>query len=245
MDGLEDFFLRPVEGHGDILAFRHDFFLEGKAAGEPTVSEVDDGDLIIEGWAASFEGLDREKENFVEGAFQRGIKSFLEGQAALCFHHKHDHVIGRVLDLKEVEGKGLWMRARVDSQVTGSPLYHIYQGIKKGSINALSVGGFFKRALVHGRKMIQEIDFTEVSACGVPVHPKTKFAVVAGKALTDDLKVPEGAGKPSVPENEIRDEDFARLQFALDEIGNVLDRIQKRATGDDETEVVVGGDLAL
>jgi hypothetical protein len=113
MDGLEDFFVKPVEGHPDLFAFRHDFMLEGKAldgaSRQPSVTEQENGDLIIEGWAASFEGLDRQGENFVPGAFQRGIKSFLEGQSALCFHHKTDHGIGTVLTSK-LEAEGLWMR---------------------------------------------------------------------------------------------------------------------------------------
>jgi HK97 family phage prohead protease len=211
-----DYFVKPVEGHDDVFAFRHDFLVEGKAAGNRVVEELDDGDLIIEGLAASFDGLDRQKENFVENCFQRGIKSFLDGQAVLCFHHNHDQVIGRVLDLREEEGKGLWLRARVDKQEPGSPLYHIYNGIRKGSINALSVGGFFKRALIKGRRMIADVDFTEVSACGVPVHPKTKFAVVAGKALGEDL----AESTPVEP-------DFTALQESLNQLGTVLTRFSE------------------
>ena len=227
MDGLEDFFVRPVDGHSDVLAFRHDF--EVKALDDrPTVVENDEGDLIIEGWAASFDGLDRQGENFVEGAFERGIKAFLEGQAALCFHHKHDQPIGRVLDLREEEGKGLWMRARVDFQPESSPLRHIYNGIKKGTINALSVGGFFRRALVKGRKMITSMDFTEVSACAVPVHPKTKFAVVAGKAL-------EGFEVEEAPEEEHKaDPDFTPLAEALDRLRDTLDKHATKAEEEPE-----------
>lgn len=245
MEGLEDFFVKPVEGHPDLFAFRHDFALEGKSADAATVTEQENGDLIIEGWAASFEGLDRQQENFVEGAFQRGIKSFLSGQSALCFHHKQDHGIGTVLGLDEVEGKGLWMKARVDFQPESSPLRYIYNAVKKGSYKGLSVGGFFKRALVGGRRMIADIDFTEISVTPVAMHPKTQFAVVAGKALTDDLTVPDGVGKPDVPEDEIRQEDFERLQWALQEIGSVIARLENRKKDEPTIDVVVGGDLAL
>lgn len=234
MEFENDYFVKPVEGKDDLFAFRHDFLLDGKALddGSPaeTVREDDNGDLIIEGWAASFEGLDRQHENFVDGAFTRGIKSFLEGQAALCYHHQHDKVIGKVLDLAEVEGKGLWMKARVDKQEPQSPLYHIYNGIKKGSIKGLSIGGFFKRALVKGRKMIADMDFTEISTTGVPVHPKTGFAVVAGKALASDLKT-EHAKLDEIPEDEIREEDFERLQYAL----NILDETFKSLKRRDNT----------
>jgi hypothetical protein len=60
MDELVDFLLKPVPDHPDLFAFRYDFLLEGKSLrrGEkaPTVTEEENGDLIIEGWAASFEG---------------------------------------------------------------------------------------------------------------------------------------------------------------------------------------------
>lgn len=233
MDGLEDFFLQPVEGKPDILAFRHDFTLEGKALEDgthaATVVEEENGDLIIEGWAASFEGLDRQGENFIPKAFERGIKSFLGGQSALCFHHKYDMGIGTVLDLQRKD-EGLWMKARVDYQPEQSPLRHIYNAIKKGSYKGLSIGGFFKRAMVEGKRMIADMDFTEISVTPVAIHPKTKFAVVAGKALTNDLSAPDGVTVPPIGENEIRDEDFDRLQWALNEIGAALERINNRTS---------------
>jgi HK97 family phage prohead protease len=243
MDGFEDFFVKPVDGHADMFAFRHDFTIEGKSADQPTVTEQENGDLIIEGWAASFDGLDRQGENFVDGAFQRGIKAFLDGQAALCFHHKQDHGIGTVLDLNEVEGKGLWMKARVDFQPESSPLRYIYNAVKKGSYKGLSVGGFFKRALVGGRRMIADMDFTEISVTPVAMHPKTQFAVVAGKALSNDLKVPDNVSV-DVGKDEIRASDFERIQWALQEIDGVLKALENRNKKDDTPVVVVGGDLA-
>ncbi|HST43481.1 MAG TPA: HK97 family phage prohead protease, partial [Conexibacter sp.] len=93
---------------------RYRFYADGKAL--TTATELDSGDLIIEGWAAVFDGVDRQGENFAEGAFQRGIRTFLDRQASLNWHHRHEIGIGKVLELREVEGKGLWMRARVDYQ---------------------------------------------------------------------------------------------------------------------------------
>ncbi len=216
----------------DLVAFQHDFTLEGKSV----VTEEENGDLIIEGFAASFEGLDREGENFVPGAFERGIKSFLGRQASLCFHHKHDQGIGKVLDLQE-RPEGLWMKARVDFQPDSSPLRYIYNAVKKGTYNGLSVGGFFKRTLNKGRRMIADMDFTEISVTPVPVHPGTKFAVVAGKALADDLKIPDGVVKPDLPEDKIRDQDFFALQEALNMLGEVISKLGKRTTSD-TSEVV-------
>jgi HK97 family phage prohead protease len=153
----------------------------GKAS---NVYELSDGDLIIEGFAADFSGVDREDENFTDGAFQRGIKSFLDGPASLCYHHKHAMVLGKVLNLEEVPGRGLKMRARIDGAIKNHPeLGVIYEQIKRGTLTALSVGGFFKRKLTNAGHRICDVDFTEISVTGVPVHTGPAFAVVAGKAL--------------------------------------------------------------
>jgi HK97 family phage prohead protease len=231
MDELLDFFVKPVEGHPDVLAFRHDFVLEGKALEDggtaPTVVEEENGDLIIEGWAASFEGLDRQGENFVPGAFQRGIKAFLDGQSALCFHHQNDKGIGSVLDLQE-KPEGLWMKARVDYQPESSPLRYIYNAVKKGSYKGLSVGGFFKRAIVKGRRMIADMDFTEISVTPVAMHRKTKFAVVAGKALTDGIE----AETPVEPTEEGK-----AFEESLAGLGEALDALRARFETDDTPAV--------
>lgn len=241
-------FVAPVDGKDDLFQFTFGFGVapEGKAATESvsvdadSITELDDGDLLIEGWAANFEGLDRENENFSEGAFQRGIKSFLDNQGSLCFHHKRDQAVGRVLDLREVEGKGLYMKARVDRQEPTSPLYHIYNGVKKGSIRGLSVGGFFKRKLTPQGWRIADMDFTEISVTPVPVHPATAFAVVAGKALSDIIDVPN---IPDIDEGEIRADDLSSIIFSLDNLTRTLERINKRGEGQDSNRVV-DSDLA-
>jgi HK97 family phage prohead protease len=223
--------IKPVEGAPDIFAFVYDFVLEGKALEDggvaPTVTEEENGDLIIEGLAASFEGLDRQGENFVPGAFQRGIKAFLTGQSALCFHHQVDKGIGSVLDLQE-KPEGLWMKARVDYQPEHSPLRYIYNAVKKGSYKGLSVGGFFKRAFVKGRKMIADCDFTEISVTPVAMHPKTKFAVVAGKALEDTFEV-------ETPDEPV--EEAKAFEDSLAGLGEALDALRARFETDDTPAV--------
>jgi HK97 family phage prohead protease len=230
-----DMLVSPVKGHDELVQFQFDFVLEGKALEDGTLSqtitEQDNGDLIIEGYAAVFDGDDRQGENFTDGAFQRGIKAFLGGQSALCYHHKHDKLLGKVLNLQEEEGKGLKMTARVDGAIKNHPeLGTLYAQIKNGSLNALSVGGFFKRALVAGKQKITDMDFTEISVTPVPVHPGTSFAVIAGKALTSDIKLPE---VPDLGDTEIREDDARNIQYLLEELDafftRINDSVAKRA----------------
>jgi HK97 family phage prohead protease len=155
------------------------FLSEGKALA--TVES--DGALIIQGWAANFSGIDRHSENFTDGAFHAGIKSFLSGNNPLCFHHDKRKVIGEVLALSEVPNEGLWLKARVDYQEPGSPLRWIYNAIKAGSMKGLSVGGFFRRKLTEKGLRITTADLTEISVVGVPAHAGAGFSIVEGKAL--------------------------------------------------------------
>src|SRR3954467_3064333 len=107
------FVMKPVEDQPELLAFQYDFELDAKALdAEQVVTELDDGDLVIEGMAAVFDGIDRQNENFTEGAFKRGIDAFMSGASRpLCFHHDRKAVLGKILELEEIEGKGLRMKA--------------------------------------------------------------------------------------------------------------------------------------
>jgi HK97 family phage prohead protease len=207
-----DLLVSPVKGHDDLIQFQLDFTLAGKALEDGTAGQTltveDNGDLIIEGMAAVWEGDDRQGENFAPGAFQRGIKGFLEGQSALCYHHKHDKLLGKVLALEETD-EGLKMRARVDGAIKDDPsLKTIYAQIKSGSLNALSCGGFFKRAMVAGKQKITDMDFTEISVTPVPVHSRTSFGVIAGKALESAA---DPVDAPDVLSEEVPDDLIQRL----------------------------------
>lgn len=224
---LSDLFVKPVAGRDDLVAFQYDFIPEGKALQDghaPVVTEEENGDLIIEGYAAVFDGMDREGENFADlpQTFDAGIKAFLGQQSALCYHHKSDKCLGSVLELQREEGKGLRMKARVDGAISKHPELGVYyEQIKKGTLRGLSIGGFFKRAVVGGLQKITGVDFTEVSVTPVPIHPGTNFAVVAGKALSD-LKVPE------VPDvGEVRESDERQIAYLLEELTGIFDGLEK------------------
>lgn len=212
----------------DLIGFTYDFAV--KAVDDTDLVELtEDGDLLIEGYAAEFKGIDREGENFAPGAFERAIESFLAGNAPLCYHHKPSKILGKVLDLKEDE-RGLYMKARVDGAIESHPEYGTYyKQIKKGTLKGLSVGGFFKRALTGEGKKIVDMDFTEISTTGVPVHSQPAFAVVAGKALDefedDDEKTPV---TPELPDGQTT-LDLTPLGKALDEFAATLDKLEGKA----------------
>lgn len=225
-----DLFVNPVPGTDDIIAFTYPFELETKSVDDTLVEVMEDGDLIIEGYAAEFQGQDRTGENFTDGAFQRGIKSFLEGPASLVFHHKTEKVLGKVLDLEEVDGRGLRMKARVDGAIKDHPeLGAIYHQIKKGTLTGLSVGGFFKRKLTQAGRKICDTDLTEISVTGVPCHSKPAFSVVAGKAL--DIGSSATRDEPS-DEGQI-----GELSSALENISGMFDDLEGKAMKGDPQDL--------
>lgn len=222
-------FLQAVDGDPDAFAF----VVGGKALTDESITVEENGDLIIEGYAAVWEGEDRQGENFAPGAFQRATKAFLEAGGPLCFHHKRDHVLGQVEQLNEDE-TGLRMRARVDGEIKDHPILKtIYGQIKKGTLKGLSVGGFFKRAIIAGKQKIADMDFTEISVTGVPMHTGPSFAVVSGKALSDTIELGRGDAKSDDVRAEIMHAEDV-IREAIGKLDQVFSSIITKTTAKDE-----------
>ncbi len=231
MDLPVEHFLRALEGHPDTFAFT----AGGKALTEDSVEVAENGDLIIKGYAAVWEGDDRQGENFAPGAFKRAAKAFLEAGGPLCFHHRQDHVLGQVTKLEE-DQKGLAFEARVDGETAKHPvLGTIYGQIKKGTLKGVSVGGFFKRAIIAGKQKIADMDFAEISVTGVPMHTGPSFAVVAGKALSDTVELGRGDAKSDDVRAEIMQAEDV-IREAIEKLDAVFSDIIKKTSESDEDE---------
>lgn len=209
-------YLKPIEGDDDMFGFA----IGGKALTDESVTVEENGDLLIEGYAAVWEGDDRQGENFAPGAFERASKAFLEAGGPLCYHHKGDHQLGQVTYLQE-DDKGLQFKARVDGVCAQDPkLTRIYHQIKNKTMRGVSVGGFFKRAIIAGKQKIADMDFSEISVTGVPMHTGPSFAVVAGKALADMPTIPD-----EITEGDIREDDERAINWIIDELDATFKRI--------------------
>lgn len=159
-------------------AFTYDFVLDGKAVRD------EDDHLIIEGYAADF-GFDRMDEAFEEGAFDLGMKAFMESNPILCYHHKYDIALGEVLEW-EKKAAGPWVKARVDRPEPGTDLMDVYRKIKSGVIKGFSIGGKWHRRMGDdGKPRIYKADVAELSVTPLPINPRTLFEV-AGKAFGED-----------------------------------------------------------
>lgn len=169
--------------------FLFDMVLDTKAV---SIEQVENGDLYIKGWASDFDP-DREDEQFEPGAFDVGVKSFMETNPVLLYNHRFGPANALCLGQVEVmerrpmpNGKlGMWMEARVDHAEPNTEARQVYNQIKRGTMRGLSVGGKFYRRMVDGARKIWKADIMEVSVTPVPANPRG-LATVGAKAFNDD-----------------------------------------------------------
>jgi len=157
---------------GKAVEFSWGFALQGKAFEEGN-------DLYIEGYASDFD-IDRDGEYIAPGALQKALDKYMTNPV-LCYHHKMSEAMGQVVEAR-VDGKGLWIKARVDQPEPGTEAANRFRQVAKGTLRGFSIGGFFKKAAERGRTLINEIDLVEISLTPTPVNPRT-LGTVVGKAL--------------------------------------------------------------
>lgn len=166
----------------DSAPFTFDFALDGKAVVEAEA----DGCLRIEGYAAGFD-RDRENEAFLPQVFERGFEKYFQSNPILCYHHHTDQALGVVEDAR-LDGKGLFIKAKLDDPEPGTPLADVYNKVKSGTIKGFSVGGIFKRKMTPHGPRIHKADIAEISVTPVPMEPGSLFAL-AGKAFGSELEL--------------------------------------------------------
>lgn len=147
------------------------------------VNELRSGDIEFSGYAVVWSGLDAAGENFVRGAVRDAIPDYLAGSAPVAFHHDGSKILGRVLEMRE-DHKGVFVRGRVDRQEPTSPLYYVYDAVKRGSVRGLSLSGYFQRAATAAGRMISKVlRIVEVSLTPTAQHPLTGVHALEVKAM--------------------------------------------------------------
>lgn len=169
--------------------------------------ELEGKALRIEGYAAGFD-RDREGEAFMPGVFDKGLEKYFERNPILCYHHHTDQALGVVEEAK-LDGKGLFVKARLDDPEPNTPLADVYNKVKSGTIKGFSVGGIFRRKMTPQGPRIHSADVAEISVTPVPMEPGSLFAL-AGKAFGND-------------------EESERAFAALEELKTALDTLEGKA----------------
>lgn len=204
--------------------FTLDFTLDQKA-----VTEEDDGSVYVQGYASDF-GMDRQDEAFEPGAFDAGLKSFMQNPVVL-YHHKFDTALGQVVELDNRQD-GLWVKAKLDAPEPGTEKADIIRKVKSGTIRGFSVGGKFYRRKGHdGKARIHKADIMELSITPLPINSRMLMEVV-GKAFEDDFLA-------EAPEDELSESDAKAILAKLEDISAVFDEALDQIEG--KADLSAGG----
>jgi HK97 family phage prohead protease len=174
-------YLTVQEGEERETSFRVDIgFTKG-------VTEAD-GTVVISGYAATWNTLDRVGDTIDPKAFDEALEVFKKNPT-LCWLHDRQKVIGEITTFKK-DDVGLFIEARIPKPAEGSEPWAItaYDKVRTGIYKALSIGGKWVHAFnkTIGRPYIKKVtDLFEVSVVGVPCNPDTVFAV-ATKQFEDE-----------------------------------------------------------
>lgn len=181
------------------------------------VTEEEDGTLWIEGLASTY-SIDDQDEAFEDGAFTKGIDSFLAGSRPLLHHHDGSQCLGEVVEL-EPRPEGLHMKARIDPPKADWSR-DVVSKIKTGAIRGLSVAGKFKRRIdENGVPRIHTARLREISVTPLAVNSESMFEVAQKAFGSADLTVRMDA----YDEDQLSD-----LQDALGELKKVMSRARQR-----------------
>jgi HK97 family phage prohead protease len=148
----------------------------------PTVKSIneEDGDLIIEGFAADWE-KDRQGEKFLPQAFDEAVKKAQDGGIPLLLEHNNNQPLGLVEKLEVRPGEGLWTRARIMAKSV-SDAWDGAKGkidlIRRGVMKGLSVRGHSWGRMTADGPEIGHIDLAEISVTPVGAQPGALFRVV-------------------------------------------------------------------
>lgn len=187
--------------------FQLDTILDAPAK---SLVEQENGDLVIEGYAANYE-IDRAGEFFVPGVFKKAIDTYLARGAPLLYHHKLDRQLGQVIEAEERE-HGMWVKAIVPKPVEDWAV-DVYNRVRRGMTKGLSVRGNWTPIPTARGGRIGDADIIEVSITPTPVQAGALFSL-AGKALAD--YEPTDEEKQAV--RDYLDEQFTNTRARLAEI---------------------------
>lgn len=207
--------------------------------GIPTSKSLDDGDILIEGYAADFT-QDRQGEKFLSGAFDEACKAAAQGNIPILLQHNANQPLGVVEDLK-TDDNGLYIKGRIMAKAVedaweGAPgkLELIRRGVMKG----LSVRGHSWGRMGQSGPEIGHIDLAEISVTPTPVQPGALFAVtkksmdyaVEGPTAAPDLAWAAQGFAEAVTSSSPEDVEAAVESYYKERIGRMRKQLKAAKT---------------
>ncbi len=150
---------------------------------------VDGEGLEISGWAARFDELDAENEQFHPVGMAKALDSFLKLNPVVLLNHKRSELpYGKVVSA-DVRPEGVFVRAVIPKAVTGKAA-EVYQAVKDGLLRGWSLGGLWSRMNVGGQTRLFCNRIVELSLASIPTSEGAVSdgiaAVVGVKAIGDN-----------------------------------------------------------
>lgn len=147
----------------------------------------DDGPLLdildvkIEGYASTFNNLDRDGEKFLPGAFEEDLANFMRNPVMLKDHwNKCDNVVGNFTKVHE-DKKGLFVKGVLSN---APDVRSIRFKVAEGMIRTFSVAGMFHFNETHVE--IFRAHLYEISLIPIPANPKALFDFIKGHKISSD-----------------------------------------------------------
>ena len=151
----------------------------------------EDGNLYIEGYAATFGVKDSYNDIINVGAFSTTLANDRK-RIRLCYQHDMDKVLGKVIDIKE-DATGLWFKAKISNTGLGKDVATL---IEDEAVNEMSIGYRTKVSTwddVNEVRYLVEVELAEIS---VVTRAANKEAVITSTEVKSEdmaksLKVSE------------------------------------------------------
>lgn len=193
----------------------------------PTEKSVttDEGDVIIEGYAADFE-VDRQGEAFLPGAFDDACEKATRAEIPLLFEHDNKRQLGVIEELRVDPERGLWTRARIAKAQAGTWAEDVVDKVKRGMMKGLSVRGLSRVTVTKNGPRIGTIDLAEISVTPVPVQPGALFAVAQKSFEAASEDIASGEIEEVVPDS--NEQALAYFELKVNDLVAAFDYVEQQ-----------------
>jgi len=139
--------------------------------------------ITIEGYAST-DDVDRQGDIVPASVWKKGIQNYLKNPVILAYHD-HSEPVGRMVEHR-VDGKGLWIKARISSAAT-----EVFNLVKDGILTAFSIGFRIVDAEYDAAKelfVVKELELHEISVVSVPANQNTLFSLSKAFDTAEEFK---------------------------------------------------------
>lgn len=144
-----------------------------------TIKAVDESlDYQFEGYASTYGNVDRDKDIFIKGAFDKTLQT--KNTYPLLFNHDRNSVIGKIE--ASTDNMGLFVKGYLN--LNDSKAQNVYDLLKMGALNSMSVGFSVKDYdpvdpnKPFGGWQIKEAELYEVSIATIPANERAIISTV-------------------------------------------------------------------